>query len=134
MQKIVQTLIAQHDELRALRDTYERELAKPEPDLMALAKCRWTLARLVSTHLAFEQMHMKVLLGRSEPVIAQLTQERQRLAQKLDEHVRNWTPNAIADNWADYGRVSRSVMAVLIGHLDREERDLYPLLLQAKAA
>ena len=51
-----ETLVRQHDELRALADSYERALARAEPDLTALAKHRWTLARLISAHPAMERL------------------------------------------------------------------------------
>jgi hypothetical protein len=135
MKEQVQTLCEQHDELRALADEYEAELAKPAPDLAALSGCRWKLARLVSTHLAYERMYLYgTLHSRGDGSGAQLGAQLTALGDKLSAHVRDWTPAAITTDWRGYGKASKGLMTILRKHMDREESDLYPLLLKAKAA
>lgn len=134
MNSKIQMLVQQHDDLRALATSYEAELSREQPDLQALAKCRWTLARLVSAHLACERMHLGALEERPEPGVRQIGQKLKKLAGELDAHVRNWTPDAIVRDWAEYGRASKSLMAMLCAHMAEEEQRLYPLLVEVKAA
>jgi hypothetical protein len=134
MREQVETLVKQHDELRTVADGYERELANAEPNLTALAKYRWTLARLVSTHLAMERLLFGRLAVQPETSAGRVMDEQLALATQLNDHVRNWTVEAIAGDWPAYGRTCRAMMSVMRAHLDKEERELYPLLLQAKAA
>jgi hypothetical protein len=131
----LETLCRQHDELRALADTYENELKKPGPDLPALAKCRWMLARLVSGHLAYERLYLYgTLASRGDTSGLKLGERLDKLGARLSEHVRDWTPQMIADDWTGYGQASVALIKVLRAHMDEEERELYPRLLAAKAA
>ncbi|MFD1610550.1 hemerythrin domain-containing protein [Sphingomonas tabacisoli] len=133
MKEQVEKLTHQHDELRALADSYEQALARPEPNLTTLAKHRWTLARLISAHLAVERLAFGRIANASDNV-NRVMEEQRALAGQLDDHVRNWTVEAIAGDWPAYGRTCRAMMAVMRAHLDKEERELYPLLLQAGSA
>lgn len=135
MKHHVETLCRQHEELRVLSDEYERELRKSEPELPALAKCRWMLARLVSAHLAYKRTYLYGTLVRSgDALAAKLSDDLGSLGNLLAAHVRDWTPSAIIADWTGYGRSSIALMAVLRAHMDREESELYPLLLKARAA
>lgn len=134
MHNAVQILTAQHDELRELAKSYEREVSRPEPDLQALARCRWTLTRLISAHLACERVHMKALDSRPEPVVGQMAPKIKRLTDHLEVHVRKWTADSIVREWAEYCRLSRTIISDMCSLMDEEERRLYPLINQAKAA
>lgn len=135
MQQNVETLCRQHDELRALADSYQRELDKPAPDLAALSKCRWMLARLVSGHLAYERVHLYgVLAERGDVSGLALADRLNNLGGCLSDHVRDWTAQMILSDWAGYARSSSALIKVLRTHMDDEEKQLYPKLLVAKAA
>lgn len=138
MKEHLDALCRQHDELRALATQYERELDKAQPDTTALSKCRWTLARLISTHLAYEGAHLYPALSRSGgPAMEtgrKMAAEMTELGGRLQNHVREWTVGAIADDWARYRRSSKDLIAVLRARMDIEEAELYPLASVAKAA
>jgi hypothetical protein len=138
MNRIVETMCRQHDELRALASEYFRQLDRAAPDLQALSKCRWTLARLLSGHLAYEGAHLYPALsaqgGRSQHVGAAMGAEAAKLASTLQNHVREWTASAILNDWDAYRTTSRSLIEILVARLDAEEAELYPLALLAKAA
>ena len=53
---------------------------------------------------------------------------------RLQNHVREWTVGAIADDWAGYRRSTKDLIAVLRARIDAEETELYPLAAVAKAA
>jgi len=138
MKEHLDTLCRQHEELRALADQYERELDKAQPDTMALSKCRWTLARLISTHLAYEGAHLYPALARcSGPAMEtgrRMAAEMTDLGAGLQAHVREWTVSAIADDWPGYCRSSKAMIAILRARMDAEEAELFPLAAVAKAA
>lgn len=138
MQNHVEIMRRQHEELLALGTQYERELAKDAPDLAALAKCRWTLARLVSAHLAYEAAHLYPSLeragGRSSEVGRAMSAEMAEIGAQLGDHVRKWTSDAIVRDWATFASTSKALMAALRARIEREDRDLYPLAEMAKAA
>jgi hemerythrin-like domain-containing protein len=138
MKEHIETLCRQHEELRALANDYERELDKPQPDTTALSKCRWTLARLISAHLAYEGAHLYPALartgGRAMESGRKMASEMTELGGRLQNHVREWTVSAIADDWNGYRRSSKDLIAVLRARMDAEEADLYPLAVVAKAA
>ncbi|GAO39970.1 hypothetical protein SCH01S_42_00130 [Sphingomonas changbaiensis NBRC 104936] len=138
MKEHVETLCRQHDELRALATQYERELDKAQPDTTALSKCRWTLARLISTHLAYEGAHLYPALARSGGQATEtgrkMASEMTELGAKLQSHVREWTVNAIADDWAGYRRSSKALIALLRARMESEEANLFPLAEMGRAA
>lgn len=135
MKEHVESLCRQHEELRALADEYERELGKASADLAALASCRWKLARLVSSHLAYERTYvLGALAGHGGTASQRFADELKKIGDRLSAHVREWTPAAIADDWAGYGRACKALINLLRAQMDSEEVDLYPLLLKAKAA
>lgn len=138
MKQQVTELLRQHAELRVLGAEYERELAKAVPDLTALAKCRWTLARLVSAHLAYESVHLYPALAKSGPQTASLgrsfSSEMAALGGQLGEHVRKWTSDLIVSDWAGFSRSSTDLVRALTARMDREEAELYPAIDAAKAA
>ena len=138
MKEHLEALCRQHDELRALASQYECELAKAEPDTSALSKCRWTLARLISSHLAYEGAHLYPALsrsgGRAAEASRKMAAEITELAGCLQNHVREWTVGAIADDWAGYRRSSTDLIAVLRARMDAEESQLYPFAAMANAA
>jgi hypothetical protein len=138
MKEHLEVLCRQHDELRALATQYERELDKAQPDTTALSKCRWTLARLISTHLAYEGAHLYPALarsgGRAMEASRKMAAEMTGLGGRLQNHVREWTVGAIADDWAGYRRSSADLIAVLRARMDAEESQLYPFAAMANAA
>lgn len=138
MNNHLDTMLAQHRELRALASDYRDEVAKTVPDLAALGKCRWTLARLISAHLAYEATHLYPALAKcGEKATAtrdRMASEIGQLTAALGEHVRSWTVASIETEWASYRRSSRQLIDRLVARMDREEAELYPLLLTAKAA
>ena len=138
MQNHVETMLSQHAELRTLGIEYERELGKAAPDLAALAKCRWMLARLVSAHLAYEGAHLYPALeragGRAAELGRAMSTEMAELGAQLGDHVRKWTSDGITNDWEHFALTSKAMIDTLKARMEREERELYPLLQIAKAA
>lgn len=138
MNNHLETLCEQHAELRALAVRYEDELAMATPDPTALAKCRWTLARLISTHTAYERMHLYPVLeavgGNAAELGRVYAAEMVDLGTQLENHVRKWTLDAILSDWVNYSQSTRALMATLKARMDREESEAYPLMIMAKAA
>jgi hypothetical protein len=134
----VKLMCAQHDELRALAADYAEQLARPAPDLVALAGCRWKLIRLVTVHLAYEDKHLyAILAGTDAPAVAivdRMATELGHLYASFQNHVREWTSAAIAIDWHGYRRETEALLDALCSRMDREEKDLYPLIAIAKAA
>jgi hypothetical protein len=134
----VQTMCAQHDSLREVANFYRLELAKPRPDARSLADCRWKLIRLVTGHLAYEGLHLYPALfksgGKEADTARQMATEIEQLTGALHDHVREWTVTRIESDWTGYRRAAELLIATLVSRIDREEKDLYPLLLVAKAA
>jgi hypothetical protein len=56
------------------------------------------------------------------------------LGDQLSAHVRDWTASAIVADWTNYGQSSDALMKILRAHMDREESELYPLLLRVQTA
>jgi hypothetical protein len=134
----VQTMCAQHDQLRDVANLYRLELAKPGPDPRSLADCRWKLMRLVTGHLAYEGLHLYPALlksgGKDADTARQMATEIEQLSGALQTHVREWTVTRIESDWPGYRRAAETLIETLLRRLDREEKHLYPLLLVAKAA
>ena len=138
MNNPIDAMLAQHRELRELADTYLTELNKAQPDLAQLGKCRWTLARLISAHLAFEASHLYPALQRlgteAAAVSERAASETGQLIDALGAHVRDWTIGAIQADWGGYAKASKGIVAKLCARMDQEEATLYPLLRKAKSA
>lgn len=134
----VQAMCAQHDQLRDVASLYRLELAKPGPDPRSLADCRWKLMRLVTGHLAYEGLHLYPALyaagGRNADIARQMATEIEQLSGALQNHVREWTVTRIDSDWPGYRRAAGALIDTLVLRIDREEKDIYPLLLVAKAA
>ena len=134
----VRIMCAQHDGLRELADAYRRELGKDGPDLGALASIRWKLMREVAVHIAFEDKHLYGALAQCGERIAELgrsmASELGHLHASLQDHVREWTSARIAEDWPGYRAAVGAFVTVLTTRMDREEQELYPLVLVAKAA
>ena len=131
----VESLCRQHDELRALAGVYEQELGRAAPDFPALARCRWTLTRLVLAHLAYERLYLYGTLSRwGDTTGLKLGEQLNELGDRLDAHVRNWTPKMIENDWLSYVAASRQLIQLLSRQMELEEKTLYPRLLLAKAA
>jgi Hemerythrin HHE cation binding domain len=134
----VQTMCAQHDQLRDVANRYRLEIARPGPDPRSLADCRWKLMRLVTGHLAYEGLHLYPALyrsgGRDADAARQMATEIEQLSAELQNHVRDWTGTRIESDWPGYRLAAEALVDTLVRRLDREEKELYPLLLMAKAA
>lgn len=134
----IETMCAQHQELREVAAVYRRELGRAAPDPKALADCRWRLLRLISGHIAYETAHLYPALRRcgahAEDAGKRMASELERLTGQLHAHVREWTGERISGDWAGYRRTSYTLIDMLTARMDREEQDLYPLLDLAKAA
>ena len=134
----VQTMCAQHEQLRDVANLYRMELTKPGPDPRSLADCRWKLMRLVTGHLAYEGLHLYPALcrsvGREADIARQMALEIEQLSGALQDHVREWTVIRIESDWTSYREAAEALIETLVRRMDREEKELYPLLLVAKAA
>lgn len=98
-----------------------------------LADCRWRVASLVLRHLPVEDRHVYQRLE-SHPDAAAVAcaerfkEEREVIYGAFQRHSAMWTPETVAAGWEEYRSQARRLINLLLARLDREERELYPLL------
>lgn len=130
---IVEKLKNEHAELRRVADELNRLVAGMTPcDPGALARCRWQLARLVIQHLAGED---REIYSRPHDPASPLGITASRLKDELGGlystfhlHIATWSGEAAIRDWKAYRAETRSLLKTLADRIDREERDLYPLV------
>ena len=130
---IIEKLKDEHVELRRIADELDRLMAGADPcDLTALARCRWRLVRLVTQHLALEDR--QIYSRAPDPasplgsIAARLKGEIGDLYDSFRGHITAWPSEAIVADWETYRTETRRLLATLHARIDREERELYPLV------
>jgi len=102
-------------------------------DADRLARLRGRLTRIITGHLAVEDVHVyALLLADPRPevqVIAQRFKDELRLLHgAFEAHVLRWTADALADDWPGYTTAVSTLLDAIDARIRCEEEELYPLL------
>ena len=129
----------EHVALARVADELGRLIAGDAPsDPAALAACRWKLARLVTQHLANEDRQIYSRLydptSRLGSSVKRLADELGGLYASFQQHITRWTGEAVRADWHGYRGETRALIRALHDRIDREERELYPLVEAAEAS
>jgi hypothetical protein len=131
-------MLQDHERLRQCAERLAVLIDAPQPcDMAALAAARWDLGSTMMRHLAYEDRHLYSKLEQDvRPAIKAAGHAFQtELRDKFDayaEHAKSWTPERIAADWTGYRTAVAGFLAMLMARIDREERELYPLVDEAK--
>jgi hypothetical protein len=131
------TMLQDHEKLRLCAARLRTLVDAPSPcDMAELAAARWDLGSTMMRHLAFEDRHLYSKLGQDgRPDIRATGQSFQaELRSHFDayaEHAKSWTPDRIGADWVSYRAAVIGFLAMLMTRIDREERELYPLVGEA---
>lgn len=130
----IEKLVADH---RALRSHGEALIActsilHPE-GLTRLQDLRWTLTREAHQHLVLDERYVQVPLEnhRRSTVrekAAELREDAELFRAHWTAHIADWSMENVQTNWRGYGVAVRELVARMTARLDREEKELYPLL------
>lgn len=130
---IVEKLKDEHVELCRVAGELKALVAGATPcDPGALAACRWRLARLVTRHLAAEDR--QIYSRPREPgsplaaVAGRLKDDLGGLYAAFHRHIATWSGGAAAGDWPAFRAETRTLLKALVDRIDREERELYPLV------
>lgn len=98
-----------------------------------LADCRWRLASQVLRHLPIEDRHVFQRLERHpDPAAVARTErfkaERDMIYGAFQRHSDTWTSETVPGRWTEYRSQARRLIGLLLTRIDREERELYPLI------
>ncbi len=131
------TMLQDHEKLRqcAARLRVLVEAVRP-CDMAELAAARWDLGSTMMRHLAFEDRHLYSKLEQDDrPAIKATGQAFQSELRghfgAYAEHAKSWTPDRIVADWTSYRAAVTGFLAMLMARIDREERELYPLVDEA---
>lgn len=130
----VDRLLHEHAKLRWLAADLLALVAVPKPcALDELARRRWELARTVHIHLAYEERQLFAPLEadprsdvRAAAAMAKRSVERLHVA--YTAHVERWTSDEVVGCWPEFQGAVKALVIRMIGCLDREEAQLFPLI------
>lgn len=131
---MLERLRNQHDLLRAFAEDLLGLIGSEQlADADLLAASRWRLSRMLLQHLSLEERYVYRPLERDPRpevniVAHAFSRELEDSFGRYEEHMHHWTPERIADDWQCYRRAARHLLDFLLERLDREERELYPML------
>ena len=102
-----------------------------------LAASRWRLARMLLQHLALEERAVYRPLERDpRPQVVMLAygfrRELDTSYARYEQHMAEWTRERIEAQWPAYVSAVRHMADFLLERLDREERELFPLVNEAQ--
>lgn len=102
-------------------------------DAGGLGRCRWQLARALTRHLALEDAHVYARLDADpRPGVAAIARryksELCHLSDQFNDHMAQWTGDAIARDWAGYCRAVEVLLTALKTRVECEDKELYPLV------
>lgn len=127
-------LLNDHDKMRRLAMAMRDVFNGPAPsDMRPLAQMRWSMASRVMSHLAFEDRAFYSKIESHPDVAKRLLAERFRseLVETFtaySDHCKSWTPRRIRCDWDVYRKAALDFIAWLLDRVDREEAELYPLI------
>ena len=130
----VESLMADHMRLRMHGDALIAAATSLQPaDAARLQDVRWTLTREAHQHLILDERYVQVPLEQhASPAVrrkaAEMRQDSDRFREYWTAHIAEWTSDKVTQNWRSYGRAVRKLILTMNARLDREERELYPLL------
>ncbi len=131
------TMLQDHEKLRGCAARLRALIDRPAPcDMTELAAARWDLGSTMMRHLAFEDRHLYAKLEQDHrPEINAIgrafqAELRDRFGAYAD-HAKSWTPETIVADWATYRAAVIGFLSGLLARMDREERQLYPLVGEA---
>lgn len=106
--------------------------AQPQP----IAALRWQLARLLMTHLAMEDRLFYPALQRMADSAARETGARFQtemggLGASFSTYMAHWSDDRVAADWPGFCAATRALLAALANRIEREDRQLYPLVERA---
>lgn len=133
MPKLLKT---DHDDLRLMIQDILSLLSGHGPERMAdLVRLRTAFSKRFRQHLAHEDADLRARAasgGEALQAVCALHGQKQRgYFLRYSDHIKRWTPDLIAKDWAGY---RSGVMDLARGHrelMDWEERELHPLLARA---
>lgn len=120
--------------MRAAADALVEAVASPHPvDAHTLEELRWNLARESLQHLSLEERQVQTPLEQHadagiRAIALRFREDAEAFSTQFRTHVSDWPADTIPAKWASYGRSVRKLVARLHDRLDREERELYPLV------
>lgn len=125
-----------HDHLELTRLASEllgRTSTAELTDAGGLGSCRWQLARALTRHLALEDAHVYARLDADpRPGVAAIARrykgELCHLSDQFNDHMAEWSGDAIARDWAGYCRAVKVLLAALKARVECEDNELYPLV------
>jgi len=131
------TMLQDHEKLRQCAARLRALIDAAQPcDMAELAAVRWDLGSTMMRHLAYEDRHLYSKFEQDpRPTIKATGQAFQAELRSqfgaYAEHAKGWTPDRIVADWANYRTAVTGFLAMLMARIDREERDLYPLVGEA---
>lgn len=114
-------LMQDHDHLRELADRLDFYLqGQSAPVDIEFSRLRWSLIRQLTVHLARE----KAAFGEQATTVDGCLDD--ALDAQFAEYMTAWDARSIQRGWANYCRVSRSLLRQLRARMQREEAVLFP--------
>jgi len=98
-----------------------------------LARLRGRLARIITGHLAVEDVHIYARLFADprpevQAIARRFKDEMRFLHGAFEAHVLRWTADALADDWPGYVAALSTLLDAIGTRIRCEEEELYPLL------
>lgn len=128
---LIEELCAEHRELEAQAAQLLRVIGADAPDSASVAGLRWRLARAIADHCEREDRQIYDRLLCSGDAVATVLalrcrQEHGVLVDRFRNYILDWPVDRITREWADFGRATKAVLAMLAERSAREEQLLYP--------
>ena len=130
----IEDLLNDHASLRAHAAALVSAVRELRPDNMAKVQdLRWALTRVAHQHLVLDERYVQVPLeSRPDPSVrgkaAELRADAERFRSYWTLHIADWPSERVASSWTSYRRAVHRLVDRMEERLDREERELYPLV------
>ncbi len=137
---MIAKLLNEHNQLRRMGRQLGRLIAEPRPpEQVGLFEVRREFASLLVAHLKNEDwvLYPRLLASKDRSIAAtarQFIDELGGLSDAYARHTRSWTAFTIAADWEGYCRDTALLIAALDERIEREDRELYPLMQQVDQA
>ena len=130
----VDKLVADHRSLRSHGEALIAFAASLRPaDVTKLQDLRWTLTREAHQHLVLDERYVHVPLEH-HPIstvrekAAELREDAERFRAYWTAHIAHWSIENVQASRRSYGVAMRELVSRMNTRLDREEKELYPLV------
>ncbi|MBW6532627.1 hemerythrin domain-containing protein [Sphingomonas sp. RRHST34] len=129
----------QHASLKESAAALRFEVDRPTPDMEALARAKWRLGYRLAVHLAHEDRHVyPILIAHADHRIASLAALYERemgdLDQRFRDYIARWSSDMVTSEWPAYRLATYTILDALAQRIDREDRELYPLVDDERAS